>query len=80
MFASGVSAFGEEIEAELRRLDPETAAQVQRVIRETLALARVRSGGGLRGEKRAPFRVQTHDLRIRPGIDLDKLGQLADDY
>ena len=36
----------------------------------------LRASGGEKG--RRPYRVQPHSFGFKPGIDLDKLGQLAD--
>lgn len=34
---------------------------------------------GAASETRQPFRVRPHDFRLKPGIDPDKLGQVADE-
>jgi hypothetical protein len=67
-------------------LEPDVALKLkQRMAEKKLSLkAAVNQAlrAGLKAEERAPhppFRVIPHDFGFKPGIDLDKLGQLADE-
>jgi hypothetical protein len=60
------------VEGEVRR----SGKAMKVVINEAL-----RAGLGLLSKPKAPkpFEVRTHSFRFRPGIDLDRLNQLADE-
>jgi hypothetical protein len=67
-------------------LDPDVAEKLKRRIAETkLPLKRVVNDAlraGLSPKKNgrtSKFKVEPHSCRFKPGIDLDKLNQLADD-
>jgi len=62
----------ERIELELRR----SGKKMKAVINEALRL-----GLGLRDKPAPPppFQVEPHDFGFKPGIDLDRMNQLADE-
>jgi hypothetical protein len=68
-------------------LDPDVAERVQQEMKRSgSGLKKVindalRLGLGLAGKRRRPprFVVETHSFGFRPGFDLDRLNQLADE-
>ncbi len=67
-------------------IDPDVAARLDSEMKrsgegmKTVVNRALRFGLGM-ADKPAqpkPFRVEPHDLLVRPGIDLDRLNQLAD--
>jgi hypothetical protein len=68
-------------------LDPDVAARVRQEVRRSgrtlkaVVNEALRLGLGLaRKPPRAPrFEVEAHSMGIRPGIDLDRMNQLADE-
>ena len=72
-----MTAIAEELDRRLQTLDPQRAARCEQVVRDLLALLEEET-------KPAPaappkFITRTHDFEFKPGIDLTKLGQPADD-
>lgn len=64
-----------EIEAVVPNLSVEELAELERFIHQTReSKARGVSAGAARS-----FITRTHDFGFKPGIDLTKLGQLADE-
>jgi hypothetical protein len=63
----------ERVEHEMRR----TGKGMKQVVNEAL-----RSGLGLLGRPAAarPFEVRPHAFAFKPGIDLDRLNQLVDEF
>jgi hypothetical protein len=67
-------------------LDPDVSQRIEQEAREkgtsldSVVNEVLRAGFGLAGDRqvRQPFRVKPHDFGFRPGIDLDKMNQLAD--
>lgn len=72
-----MTAIAEELDRRLQTLDPQRAARCEQVVRDLLALLEEET----KPEQAAPpkFITRTHDFGFKPGIDLTKLGQLADD-
>lgn len=68
-------------------LDTDVAQRVQQEIRRSgkgmkaVVNEALRAGLGLEGRRRAlpPFEVEPHSFGFRPGVDLDRLNQLADE-
>lgn len=68
-------------------LDTDVAQRVQQEIRRSgkgmkaVVNEALRAGLGLEGRRRAlpPFAVEPHAFGFRPGVDLDRLNQLADE-
>jgi hypothetical protein len=61
----------ERIEQEVRRAGKPAQAVVNEALRTRLGLEGKASAG--------PFRVEPHDFRFAPGLELDKMNQLVDD-
>ena len=64
-----------EIEAVVPNLSVEELAELERFIHQT----RESKTRGISAEGARSFITRTHDFRFKPGIDLSKLGQLADE-
>jgi hypothetical protein len=62
----------EALMREVRRSGRGLKATVNDVLRRGLRVS-------LKTSRAARFRVQPHDLGIRPGIDLDRMNQLVDE-
>ena len=67
-------------------IDPDVERRIKdRMAREKLSMKQVINEGLRRGltaspvPEREPFRVEPHSFGLRPGIDQDKLNQLADE-
>ena len=68
-------------------LDTDVAQRVQQEIRRSgkgmkaVVNEALRAGLGLEGRRRTlpPFAVEPHPFGFRPGVDLDRLNQLADE-
>jgi hypothetical protein len=68
-------------------LEPDVAQRVQQEIKRSgkgmkaVVNEGLRAGLGLAGERREmpPFEVEPHSFGFRPGVDLDRLNQLADE-
>jgi hypothetical protein len=64
-------------------LDPDVAAKLKETAREAGVSFKealnttVRRGFEKRAEKAQPYLVRTQDLKVRPGVNLDKALQLA---
>lgn len=60
----------------LQRRARETGASFKETVNRTL---RAGLGEAVASKKRKAPKTQTHSFGVRPGIDLDKIGQLADE-
>lgn len=68
-------------------LDPDVAERLRREMRRTHAGMKavvnetLRLGLGIAGKRPAsrPFEVEPHSFDFKPGIDLDRINQLADE-
>jgi hypothetical protein len=65
-------------------LDPDVAARLKQLVRERgisfkeVVNAVLRAGLGSDNVRSRPYRMRTHVMGLRPGIDLDKALRLAD--
>ncbi len=73
-----MTALAHRIEEKLQRLDANTASRVEQLILELLTLA------GKEQAKPVPtsvaYRTPSHHLGVNPDLDMNKLGQLSEDY
>ncbi len=66
-----------DVAEKLRRNARSRRLSFKQALNEALRRGLVSQNGP--GHELEPFVVRPHDSRFRPGIDLDKLGQLSDD-
>lgn len=71
-----MSALAKRLDETLERLDPETAHRIERLVEDVLALASQKTA--VSPENRE-IKLISKDLGVRPGIDIDKIGQLIEE-
>lgn len=71
-----MTAIAEELDRRLQTLAPKKAARCEQLIRDVLALLDEPAPMPTGCE---PYETPTHDFGFKPGVDLTKLGQLADE-
>lgn len=72
-----MSSIAQELDRRLQTLDPERAAHCERLVREVLALLDDETSST---QPAGEVRLLSHHFGVNPAIDLNKLGQMAEDY
>jgi hypothetical protein len=74
-----MTAIAQEIDEKLQQLDPATAERLANEFRKMLAEVSLRPLTAEELEVRRNYKTETYRLGVRPGIDIDKIGQLIDE-